>query len=71
MDTLQRVLEIANERTKPWYDAADRAEIRSEPATAIFYRNIAWEIENGREWLDDVTVVEPLAPRAGRSSPAN
>ena len=58
MDPLQRVLEIANERTKPWYDAADRAEIRNEPATAIFYRNIAWEISHGYEWLDDVNLKE-------------
>jgi len=65
----QKVLEFFAARTKPWYEAADRAEIRSEPALAIYYRNQAWRIENGKEWLDDVIVIAPLAPKADRSLP--
>ena len=67
----QKVLEHAAARTRPWYEAANRAEIRNEPALAIYYRNQAWRVENGKEWLDDVTVADPLAPGAGHSSQAS
>jgi hypothetical protein len=69
MDPIQLIAEFISARTQPWYEAADRAEIHNEPALAIYYRNQAWRIENGREWLDDVTVTAPLAPRAHRSEP--
>ncbi len=39
-------------------DSADRAEIRNEPALARYYRNQAWLIENGHEWLDDIKLHE-------------
>lgn len=65
----QRVLDYAIARTQAWEDAAQRAEIRGESATAIYFRNQAWRQANGKEWLDDVTVTEPLAPTANRFSP--
>jgi len=52
------VLEYARQRAQGWIDAAERAELRDEPATALFFRNAAWRIQNGREWLNDVTVKE-------------
>jgi len=52
------VLEYAQQRVQGWLDASDRAELRNEPAAAIFFRNAAWRIANGKEWLDDVTVKE-------------
>ena len=61
MTAEQKVLEYALARTKQWYEAADRAEIRNEPTLATYFRNQAWRIENGREWLDDITVTAPLA----------
>ena len=63
----QKVLDHAINRTKAWEDAAQRAEIRGEPVLAVYYRNQAWRIENGKEWLDDVTVAAPLAPTVSRS----
>ena len=63
----QKVLQHAANRTKAWHDAADRAAIRNEPWLATYYRNQAWRIENGKEWLDDVTVTAPLAPTVSRS----
>lgn len=61
MDPMQKLLEHADHRAKCWREAADRAEIRNEPALAIYYRNQAWRIENGREWLDDVKLAEQRA----------
>jgi hypothetical protein len=52
----QKLLKFFAARTKPWYEAADRAEIRNEPVLATFYRNTAWRIEHGCEWLDDVNL---------------
>ena len=52
----QKVLEHADNRAQTWRDAADRAEIRNEPALAAYFRNIAWEISTGKNWLDDVVV---------------
>jgi hypothetical protein len=52
-DALQKVLVFAQQRAQAWLDAAVRAETRKEPALAIFFRNQAWRIENGRDWLDD------------------
>jgi len=52
----QKVQEWMRNRTKAWIDAAERAEIRNEPTLATYFRNQAWRIENGKEWLDDVTV---------------
>jgi hypothetical protein len=49
----QKVLDHAINRTKEWEDAAQRAELRGESALAMYYRNQAWRIENGKEWLDD------------------
>jgi hypothetical protein len=63
----QKVLDHAINRTKAWEDAAQRAAIRNEPCLATYYRNQAWRIENGKEWLDDVIVTAPLAPATGRS----
>jgi hypothetical protein len=63
----QRVIDYAIDRTKAWHDAAERAEIRNEPALAMYYRNQAWRIETGKEWLADITVTAPLAPAANRS----
>lgn len=60
---LQKILDFAKARTQAWYDAADRAAVRNEPVLATYYRNIGWKIENGREWLDDVVVTQPLPPR--------
>lgn len=56
MTEAQKLLDHAAARTKAWEDAAERADIRNEPALAIYYRNQAWRISAGREWLDDVTV---------------
>jgi hypothetical protein len=64
----QKVLDFAITRTKAWDDAANRAEIRNEPALAIYYRNQAWRIANGKEWLDDVTVTAPIVPKANHFS---
>jgi hypothetical protein len=55
----QKMIDFAIARTKAWHDAAQRAEIRNEPFLAMYYRNQAWRIENGKEWLDDVTVKQP------------
>lgn len=57
MDALQKILTFAQQRTQAWDEAADRADIRGERTTAIYFRNQAWRIANGKEWLDDVTVV--------------
>ena len=57
-DPMDVVLEYAQQRARGWRDAADRAELRDEPAAALFFRNAAWMIENGKNWLDDVTVKE-------------
>lgn len=56
----QKVMENSNTRAQAWHDAAARAEIRNEPWTARYFRNQAWRIENGKEWLDDITVTAPL-----------
>ena len=55
MDSDRRTLEQAARdldqyRAQAWREAADRAEIRDKPALAIYFRNLAWIIENG-EWL--------------------
>lgn len=62
----QKMLDFAIHRTKAWHDAANRAEIRGETSLAIYYRNQAWRIENGKEWLDDVSVTAPLPPRVSQ-----
>lgn len=54
----QKVLDHAINRTKAWEDAAQRAETRGESALAIFYRNTAWRISTGKEWLADVVIQE-------------
>lgn len=54
----QKLLDYAIHHTKAWRDAAERAEIRGEPALAIYYRNMGWMIENGKNWLDDVKLQE-------------
>ena len=64
----QKLLDYAIHHTKAWRDAAERAEIRGEFALAIYYRNQAWRISTGKEWLADVTVTEPPTPKANRSS---
>lgn len=38
--------------------SAERLDIRGDHATAILFRNAAWKLEQGREWLDDVSVRE-------------
>ena len=53
---LQEILDRADEQARGWYAAADRAEIRNEPALAIYFRNQGWCIANGRQWLDDITI---------------
>ena len=63
----QKVLQHAANRTKAWEDAAERAAIRNEPWLAQYYRNIAWQISTGKEWLADVTVKEPQALPEPRS----
>jgi hypothetical protein len=52
------ILEYTQQRIQEWSDAAECAELRNEHATAIFFRNAAWRIANGKEWLDDVTLQE-------------
>jgi hypothetical protein len=37
---------------------AERLDIRGDHATAILFRNAAWLMENGRQWLDDADVRE-------------
>lgn len=39
-------------------DSAERFEIRGDIMTAQLFRNSAWRIENGREWLDDINIRE-------------
>jgi hypothetical protein len=39
-------------------DSADRFEIRGDIVTAQLFRNSAWRIEHGHEWLDDINVRE-------------
>ena len=51
-DKLQDILERADKQAAEWQKASGRAELRKEPATAIYFRNLAWQISNGRSWLD-------------------
>jgi hypothetical protein len=37
---------------------AEHLDIRGDHATAILFRNAAWRMETGREWLDDADVRE-------------
>ena len=53
---LQLLLEQTNKAAKEWHDMADRAEIHGNTASAIYYRNQAWRIENGREYIDDIII---------------
>ena len=52
----QKVLEHADNRAQTWRDAADRADIRNEPVLATYFRNLAWQLQSGKNWLDDVAV---------------
>ena len=52
----QKVLQHAANRTKAWDDAADRADLRNEPVLAMYYRNVAWEISTGKNWLDSAKI---------------
>jgi hypothetical protein len=52
----QKVQDRVDERAQQWKTAADRAEIRNQPALARYFRNQAWIIVNGKNWLDDVTI---------------
>lgn len=54
----QKLLDYAIHHTKAWQDAAERAEIRGEFALALYYRNQAWRVSTGREWLDDMKLQE-------------
>ena len=47
---------LESEAAQKFRDAADRFEIRNEPVTAMYFRNQAWRIENGHEWLEDANV---------------
>jgi hypothetical protein len=31
---------------------------RGDKASALLLRNVAWRMENGREWLDDINLKE-------------
>jgi hypothetical protein len=55
----QRVLEHADNRAQVWRDAADRASLRDEPILATIFRNAAWEISTGKNWLRDVATSRP------------
>jgi len=55
----RKILERADNAAQTWRDAADRADIRNEPVLAAYFRNQAWRIATGKEWLADVTVKEP------------
>ena len=57
-DKLQAFLESANKEANLLRASADRLDIRGEHASALLFRNAAWRIENGREWLDDIQVKE-------------
>lgn len=46
-----KIADDVKHRAQMWRDAADRAEIREEHVAAIFFRNLAWEIEHGNTWL--------------------
>lgn len=50
--------QTASKQAQDFRADAERAEIREEPALAVYYRNLAWLLENGHEWLDDVAVRE-------------
>jgi hypothetical protein len=63
MDSDRRTLEQAERdlnqyRAQAWRDAADRAEIRDRPVTALLFRNAAWEISTGKKWLDSLKIKE-------------
>ena len=58
LDKLQTFLESANKEANLLRASADRLDIRGEHASALLFRNAAWRIENGREWLDDTQVKE-------------
>jgi len=50
------VVEYSQRRAQEWMESAERAEIRNEPATAMLFRQTAWAVENGREWLDTAAI---------------
>lgn len=50
---------IAQEQAKTWQAAADRANIRGESALAIYFRNVAYQLEHGKLSLTkDVRIIE-------------
>ena len=38
--------------------SAERLERRGDTVTAILFRNAAWQLENGKTWLDDIKTKE-------------
>jgi len=53
-DQLMHDIKQANELRA----SAERLEIRGDSVSALLFRNAAWRLENGKEWLDDVNVLE-------------